>query len=109
MHKLPANKEDALALIVTISENMYARTRFDDLEEMDAILENRHQLIEQFFCDFKKTITDTDLETFRRIQSSDEIFRRNLEENKLSISEKIAGEKKSKQRMRLYTKISKQY
>jgi len=109
MHKLPSSKTDALKLIETISESLYSQTQFENLKEIDEILENRHQLIEQFFCDFKKTIDDQDLEVFRRIQKDDDVFRRNLEENKISLSEKIAGEKKSKQRMRLYTKISQQF
>lgn len=109
MYKLPSNKSDALELIVSISESLYARTNFDNLKEIDEILENRHQLIEQFFCDFKKTIDDHDLDVFRKIQQDDDIFRKNVEENKISLNEKIVGEKKSKQRMRLYTKISQQF
>lgn len=109
MPQLPANKQDALDLILQMSESLYSRTKFDDLEAIDETLEQRHQLIEQFFCDFKKSLSDSDLQVFRTIQENDEIFKRNMEENKIALAQKIVGERKSKQRMRLYTKISKQF
>lgn len=109
MTSLPPNKQDALALIIEMSESLYAQTQFEHLKEIDELLEARHQLIEQFFCDFKKTITDQDLDAFRQLQKDDDMFRQNIEANKVLLNQKMAGEKKSKQRMRLYTKISRQF
>lgn len=109
MPQLPANKQDALDLILKMSESLYSRTKFDDLEAIDETLEQRHQLIEQFFCDFKKSLSDSDLQVFRTIQENDDVFRRNMEENKIALAQQIVGERKSKQRVRLYTKISQQY
>jgi len=106
---LPSDKHAALMLIRDISEGLYAQTRFDDLEEIDETVEYRHQLIEQFFCDFRKTISEDDLAVFKRLQQDDQVFLKNLEENKLHIASQMAGNKKSKARMRLYTKISRQF
>lgn len=109
MTQLPADKDEAIQLIINISESLYGRTDYTDLKDIDSTLESRHQLIEQFFCDFKKSISEDDLNIFRSIQEKDEFFKRNMEENKIALAQKIVGERKSKQRMRLYTKISKQY